>query len=251
MSDDRRVNKRYDWQVRDTASRTKDFYGVSKRRPVNIVACLQSGWILTDQGKKVLIYRVIDDLEMGDGDAKTEFEASRVIISVKRSVHEKALFGDGRSRMTLAHELGHGVMHSGAPKFRAAGAQGPTSFSRTNALESAEHQAKVFASAFLVHDEQAAELESDEEISAEFGISLHAAKIAFERLRRKQDRSAAAARVAHMNEELRQLSSSPTPGLKFIDEPCLGCGQKTVSIVGVKLLCLCGRMTDRPQDGDP
>ena len=106
-----------------------------------------------------------------------------VVISVKRSVHEKAQFGDGRSRMTLAHELAHGVMHYGAAKFRMAGAAGATSFSKTNAYESAEHQAKVFASAFLVHDAQAVEFSSAETISEEFGISLEAARIVFERIR--------------------------------------------------------------------
>ena len=150
MSDDRRVNKRYDWQVRDTASRTKDFYKVSNRRPVNIIACLQSGSILTDQGRKNLIYRALNDPEMGGNDGSTEFSDDCVIISIKKSVHEKALFGDGRSRITtLAHELAHGVMHLGAPKFRAGAASGATSFAKTNALKSAEHQAKVFASAFL------------------------------------------------------------------------------------------------------
>jgi hypothetical protein len=229
----------------------RTFYKVSNRRPVNIVACLQSGWILTDQGQKKLIYRISDDLEMGDDDGKTEFADGCVIISVKRNVHEKALFGDGRSRMTLAHELGHGVMHKGAPKFRGSGATGATSFSTGNALESAEHQAKVFASAFLVHDEQAGELNSAEEISTEFVISLQAAQIVFERLQRENDRAKASAHIARVNEEIQQRFSSPVMKPKFLDEPCVGCGEKTVCIVGVKLLCLCGRLSDRPQDGDP
>ena len=147
---------------------------------------------------------------MGDDDGKTEFADDCVIISVKKSVHDKALFGDGRSRMTLAHELAHGVMHFGAPKFRAGGASGATSLSKNNALKSAEHQAKVFASAFLIHDRQAAQLESAEEISAEFGVSLQAANIAFEKLANEKDRSAAALRVERMNEEItKRLFSIP------------------------------------------
>jgi Zn-dependent peptidase ImmA (M78 family) len=250
MSDDRRVNKRYDWQVRDTASRTKDFYKVSNRRPVNIVACLQSGWILTDQGRKRLTYRVIDDTEMGGDDGKTEFIDDCVIISVKKSIHEGAVFGDGRSRMTLAHELGHGVMHKGAPKFRGAHASGATGLSSKNALESAEHQAKVFASAFLVHDKQAAELKNAEEISTEFGISLQAAKIVIEGLKREEERAKTSAHIARVNEEIQRRFSPAVTKPKFLDEPCIGCGEKTVCIVGVKLLCMCGRLTDRPQDGD-
>ena len=249
MSDDYRVNKRYDWQVRATAARTKDFYKVSNRRPVNIVSLLQSGWVLTDQGRKHLEYRILEDPEMGRDDAKTDFVDDCVIITVKRSVHENAVFGDGRSRMTLAHELGHAVMHKGATKFRGSGASGATDLSKVNPLESAEHQAKVFASAFLIHDEQAAELKSTEEISEEFGVSLQAAKIAFERLEKQKERSKVSEHIARANKEIQERFSAPVKKLNFLDEPCIGCGQKTVCIVGVKLLCLCGRLSD-PQDGD-
>ena len=186
---------------------TRSPYKVSNRRPVNIIACLQSGRTLTDQGEKTLIYRVLDNSEMGRATGKTEFAEGRVIISVKRSVHEKALFGDGRSRMTLAHELAHGVMHYGAAKHRVTGATGATSFSRTNALESAEHQAKVFAAAFLIHDNQAAEFGSAQEISEEFGVSLQAAEITLERLQRDEDRAAAAERVMRSNKEVQSLLS--------------------------------------------
>jgi Zn-dependent peptidase ImmA (M78 family) len=122
--------------------------------------------------------------------------------------------------------------------------------SEPGAAHTAEHQAKVFASAFLIHDKQASELESAEEISAEFGVSLQAANIAFTRLADEKDRSAAALRVERMNEEVHRLFSNPVPKPKYLDEPCIGCGEKTVVLIGVKLLCECGRLTDRPQDGD-
>jgi hypothetical protein len=251
MSDDRRVNKRSDRQVRETASRTKDFYKTSKRRPVNIIGCLESGRILTDQGQKQLIYRVLDDRDMLDADGKTEFIDGAVIISAKRSVHESALFGIGRSRMTLAHELAHGVMHYGAPKFRVVGASGSTSFSQTNAYESAEHQAKVFASSFLIHDEQAVEFDNAEAISEEFGVSLQAAQITLERLLEEKDHSESAERVMRMNEEVQKRFSNPVAKPRYLDDPCVDCGERALLIIGVKLLCdTCGRLTDRLQDGD-
>ena len=63
--------------------------------------------------------------------------------------------------MTLAHELGHGVMHAaeGLVDNRVTGVGGTTELSKARASESAEHQAKVFASAFLIDDERALELE--------------------------------------------------------------------------------------------
>jgi len=123
------------------------------RHPLNIIRCLQSGKILTRRGRRKLVYRVVDDESMGNRDGKTEFTEEAVIISVKRSVHQKALWGDGRARMTLAYELGHGAMHYGTTLFRNSDAVGATDLSQTSASESAEHQAKVFASAFLIDDQ--------------------------------------------------------------------------------------------------
>ena len=56
------------------------------------------------KGRKELVYEIVDDEQMERDDGKTEFLENKVIISAKRSVHQKALWGDGRSRMTLAHE---------------------------------------------------------------------------------------------------------------------------------------------------
>src|SRR5262249_28322269 len=111
MSEDRRVPRRSNYEVRLEAQSAKQAYGVERLRPVNIIRCLNSGWIPTRQGKRKLIYRVVDTDEMPGKDGRTEFTPDTVIISVPRTVHDKAFWGDGRSRMTLAHELGHGVMH--------------------------------------------------------------------------------------------------------------------------------------------
>jgi hypothetical protein len=182
MSDDYLVPKRKNKEIRAEALSAKKFYETEKRRPVNIIRCLQSGKILTRRGRKQLIYKVVDDELMEGRDGKTEYTAEAVVISVKRSVHQKAVWGDGRARMTLAHELGHGVMHHGPALFRNANATGTTDLSQTRASESAEHQAKVFASAFLIEDEVASRLSSPEDLSAEFVVSLDAAEICFERL---------------------------------------------------------------------
>jgi Zn-dependent peptidase ImmA (M78 family) len=74
------------------------------------------------------------------------------------TVFNAAKLGEGRSRMTLVHELGHALMHDGGPKFRHTGAVGTTDLSKDRPFESAERQAKIFAPAFLIHDEIAATL---------------------------------------------------------------------------------------------
>src|SRR4051812_6955542 len=45
MSEDYRVNGRTDQQVRGIANRVKRAFKVDRLRPVNIVRCLESGWI--------------------------------------------------------------------------------------------------------------------------------------------------------------------------------------------------------------
>jgi hypothetical protein len=203
---------------------------------------------LTDQGRKNLIYKIIDDEEMEKVDGKTEFAGETVTISIRRSVHQQASFGDGRARMTLAHELAHGVMHYGAAKFRQAGATGATEISKTNAYESAE-QAKVFAASLLIHDDHAATLSTPEEISEEFVVSLEAAKICFKRLADEKERAISAERVRHMNEEAQARLTPSPPQLKYLDEQC-ACGKTTLIPIGIKILChSCDRIFDR-QDGD-
>jgi IrrE N-terminal-like domain len=177
MSIDKRVPARSDAEVRRIAERTKAEFGISRRRPVNILRCLESGSVLTLYGRKKLVFIVVDDSELGTADAKTDFSKGVVTITCQRSVRDRATMGVGRDRMTLAHELAHAVLHHSVPLFRLVGAAGATDLAQDGAHTSAEHQAKVFAAAFLIHDEDAAEMASAQEISEQFGISLQAAEI--------------------------------------------------------------------------
>jgi len=250
MSDDFRVPKRSNKEIRAEALNAKNFYDTEKRRPINVIRCLQSGRILTRRGRKTLIYNLVDDELMGDTDGKTEFTADTVIISVKRSVHQKAHWGDGRSRMTLAHELGHGVMHYGAAMFRGSGAVGATNLAQASPWESAEHQAKVFASAFLIDDKVAATLSSPEEISTEFLVSLEAAEICFERLAEEAEHGRSAERVRLSNDDFQNkmrdaVGSRPKNVLQYTGNFCTKCGNATLIPMGIKLLChTCGNISD-------
>jgi IrrE N-terminal-like domain len=254
MSDDWRVKWRDDNEVRRIANQAKVDCAVNRIRPVNILRCLQRASVQTLYGRKNLVFIVVDDHELGTIDAKTEFSNDTVTITCKRSVEEGALFGVPRDRMTLAHELGHGVMHSGSPKYRHSGATGTTSLSKVAAYESAEHQAKVFASAFLIHDEDAAAMSSAEEIAEQFGVSLQAATICFDRLAKKAERARSAERVMKMNKEVKAaLLGSPKPKRpSYLDDICLVCGQQTlVPRAGSKVSCdTCRFDGDRYQDGD-
>jgi hypothetical protein len=203
--DDRRVTRRSNGECRDIANRTKAYYHVERLRPVNIGRILRSAKVPTLRGEKALIYELVDDAALGLKEANTEqVDRNSIKITVKKTIDFLASCGDGRARMTLAHELGHAIMHAeqGAIDHRAAAATGTTTLSKINASESAEHQAKVFASAFLIHDKDAAELESPLEIATEFVVSLSAAEICFERLQEEADRAAAGQRVMKSNQRI-------------------------------------------------
>lgn len=263
MSADKRVPGRPDEEVRRIAERTKDGCGASRRRPVNILRHLESGSVLTTYGRKKLTFIVVDDAELPGVDAKTEFESGAVVITCKRSVRDRAEMGSGRDRMTLAHELGHAVLHHSVPLFRVAGAAGTTKLSKETAYSSAEHQAKVFAAAFLIHDEDAAQMSSAEEISVEFGVSKQAAEICFERLQRKAVRAQAVERVRRIAEEAKAVllgkrTPDPIPprlstlATNYLPDPCTACGKETLTALGAtKVHCeSCGFSGDQLQDGD-
>lgn len=252
--DDRRVARRSNLECRDIAARTKKFYENLRRWPVDIRKILKSGKIPTLYGVRPLTYVVVDDHILGDKDGTTELVNGTVTIAVKRSVDQKASWGDGRARMTLAHELGHGVMHAteGTVDNRITGIGGTTELSKTRASESAEHQAKVFASAFLIDFERALELESPEEISMEFVVSSEAAEICFERIQTQIERNAAASRVKKLNDEFQRSMRHQPKRPIYLELPCVACKETTLVPLGIKVLCdSCGYVGDHPQSGDP
>jgi IrrE N-terminal-like domain len=253
VSDDWRVTGRSDEEVRAIAERTKSECGVARLRPVNVLRILKSGSIPTLYGRKKLVFNVVDDEDLGTIDGKTEFSSDTVTISIKRSVRDRAEMGVGRDRMTLAHELGHGVMHHGAPKFRHAGAIGATTLSKVSAFESAEHQAKIFAAAFLIHDDAAATLASALDISLEFGVSLQAAEICFDRLAKAAEHAQSAERVQKINREIKAalLGQPKSKQMTYLDDICTSCRKATLVPIDNKVLCdTCGFVGDRYQDGD-
>jgi hypothetical protein len=252
MSEDYRVNRRSDHQVRDRVLRTKIEYKVDGRFPVNIIRCVETGWVQTEFGKKTLSLKIVDDAELG-AEGRTEYSPAGVTITVAKSVYQRAKMGDGRSRMTLAHELGHAVLHFGEAKYRRADASGTTVLSRINASESAEHQAKVFASAFLIDDKFAAEFGSAEEISVQFGVSLTAAEICLERLFYQAEHAVAAERVQQMSLEAKAalLGKPEMIAPTYADGLCISCRNATLIPIGSKVLCdTCGFIGDQLQDRD-
>lgn len=114
-------------------------------------------------------------------------------------------------------------MHDGPPMSRRA--LGNAKFNFIKAFESAEHQAKVFAPAFLINDQIAERLTSAEKISVEFGVSLKSATIYFEQLSERRNRGKSIEKVRRMADEVREILSPPALSSKnmFLAEPCSVC----------------------------
>ncbi len=254
MTDDYLVKSLSDHKVRQLAKKLRVFFGVNGDSRVDVLSCLKRDRIWTVRGVEVLNFQVRRVSEMGSNDGSTTFGKGVVTISVRESIRDAAIMGDGRSRNTLAHELGHGVMHDGPQMFRRM--NGNLTPKYIKPYESAEHQAKVFASAFLIKDELAATLNSPEELSIEFGISLESAMICYKAVIEERERAGNAERVRRVADQLaadfRASNPSKASKTRYIEDICAVCGQQTVFPLGIKFMCgNCDTVFDRFQDGDP
>jgi Zn-dependent peptidase ImmA (M78 family) len=260
--DDRRVTRRSNDECRRLARETKAHFELGRTWPVKFDRVFRRGKIMTVRGEMPLSYRVVDNSILGLKDATTEVVDGSIVITVKQIIDSQARWGEGRARMTLAHELRHAVMHAtaGAVDNRATGATGTTTVSKLNAAESAEHQAKVFASAFLIDDLRAAELSTPLEIAEEFLVSLSAAEICFERIQADRGKAAAADRVQQANRDfqalmrLRELEekekNKKEKKNRYLDARCSACTLSTLIQLGTKVACeTCGYVGDHPDDG--
>jgi Zn-dependent peptidase ImmA (M78 family) len=249
--DDYRVKGRSNLEIRQLAKKTREFFGVVEERHVDVLTCLTSKSIWTVNGKKRLNFLVRPDFEMGTSDGMTSHSKDVVTIAVKQSVHDNAFMGDGRARNTLAHELGHAVMHNGIEMPRRALGNVTPKWLKSKPFESAEHQVRVFAPAFLINDLIAETLASAGDISIEFGISLESATIYFEELTALRSRDEVAEKIRRIADDFRETVTPVDSKLHFIDDVCTVCGKQTVFPVGAKFMCqTCDNVSDRFQDGD-
>ncbi len=254
MGDDFRVKPLSNAETRKLAKKLRDYFGLTDDHCIDVIACAKSPSIWTVNGERALNLIVRPDVEMPNAHGITTEADGKITIQVRHSVHYGAYMGDGRHRNTFAHEFGHATLGHAAHVRGAELARRP----RTNVtpkwiqyFESAEHQVKVFAPAFLINDSAAETLSNPEEIAVKFGLSLASADIYFEQLTERRDRQASAARVRQMADEVHKALSSKPPELHFIDEPCTVCGQRKLIPMGVKFLCVeCDNVSDRFQDGD-
>ena len=127
-------------------------------------------------------YLIVKDNTEYGVEAYTEFDPPR--ITATTDVYNGAVIFDGRSRMTLAHELGHLVLHKKAVPLNRA----PSQYQALKKLPSycsAEWQANTFASYFLLPEAVIRDYDSVEDVVTFCNVSRSAATVRFKKLEGK------------------------------------------------------------------
>ncbi|WP_170349673.1 ImmA/IrrE family metallo-endopeptidase [Ruegeria atlantica] len=114
--------------------------------------------------------------EMGNAEGLTCPEGS--FIRIREDVYEEACSGGRRPRYTLAHELGHFLLHTGQNQPFAR----TDRFEKLRAFESAEKQADRFAATLLMPEQHIMAFDNTNAVMERFGVSKTAARIRLEKL---------------------------------------------------------------------
>lgn len=115
------------------------------------------------------IFEVCDEDELGDMHGSTFPDAGN--IRIRLDVYEGAIAGKGRDRLTIAHELGHLILHANLGMARRL-----TDQTTLPAYKSSEWQANAFAAELLVSAQYADAVEGEEAAAEIFGVSEVAAE---------------------------------------------------------------------------
>ena len=122
-------------------------------------------------------YEVVEYSEMPDKEGETT--PSRNKIKIREDVYEKAVLGDGRSRFTILHEVGHLLMHDNdRVALCRKSANAPL-----KAYEDPEWQADAFAGELLMAEYLIKDM-SIKEIEICCGTSHAAAECQYNQIRR-------------------------------------------------------------------
>lgn len=152
-------------EIRSFACSVRDLLGVTSPR-LDIVRLLDIVLFKIDKGFSL---EICDRGEMEDNHGLTI--PSQKIIKIRDDVYARAEQGVPRDRFTLAHELGHYILHSDEGFARR------IADSSTPAFRKSEWQANAFAGELLVDSRHVRPNMSVEEIAELFGVSFTVAEI--------------------------------------------------------------------------
>lgn len=113
-------------------------------------------------------FEVLKEQDMGDNHGLTQYHDK--VIQIRQDVYEGGCRGEGRDRMTIAHEIGHAILHTDS-------LVSARDFGSIKTYEDPEWQAKAFAGHLLILDSAVESLDISELI-IECGVSYDAASVA-------------------------------------------------------------------------
>lgn len=131
---------------------------------------LQVVEVLMPQHDADFSFEVKEHAEMGDQHGLTRPELKEMWI--REDVYDGARRGVGRDRFTIAHELGHYLLHSEPGLARTMKPKGALP-----AYRCSEWQANSFAGALLIPTETAQQLRDAHAIAETCGVSFDAARV--------------------------------------------------------------------------
>jgi Zn-dependent peptidase ImmA (M78 family) len=152
-------------QIRQFATKVRIGLGLEKVAYVRVEELLE---FILPKAIPSFTFDIREANEMRDNHGLTNVDEKVIIL--REDVYDGALRGVGRDRMTVAHELGHLLLH-GRDRIFHRRAVGPP-----KAYRDPEWQAKAFAGEFLVSELFVNDFPSVYEVAQGFGVSEDAAR---------------------------------------------------------------------------
>ena len=156
--------------IRKIARNFRAILGCTSDEPIDIVRVLEHGL-----GSIGLEYEIISEDKMGSKHGETFLGQDKIFI--REDVYDNACKGSGRDRLTIAHEIGHFLLHRASDISLARDMD-----EEIKPYENLEWQANAFAGELLAPYE----FVKGKDISAvsrKYGVSLQAASIQCNRSR--------------------------------------------------------------------
>lgn len=126
-------------------------------------------------------FAILEKHQMGDSHGLTD--PDQLIMLIRRDVYDGACQGKGRDRFTLAHELGHLLLHSGHRYLERIDPNAAPTPPTHKKYEDSEWQADTFAAELLMPVHVVKKCAGPDQLANLAGVSYQAADVRFRALR--------------------------------------------------------------------
>lgn len=169
-----RVNGTSVQKIRAKTQNLRSFFNMQEDAYLNVSQLLDSlsAMALVD-------YDVVEDDEWQREEELAYFVPADNMIYIKRSTNDLATSGDGHSRFTIAHEIGHWMMHRNIRLSRSS-----ISSVKHSPFEDSEWQADTFAAELLIYKPFVDGSDDALDLKRKFGVSTACAGVYLKREKR-------------------------------------------------------------------